>query len=158
MLNEAGTPTDACRSQPESFYDPAEADLIRALRKYIAAGGTAQRMMELVSTVMDNEFVSVAGRVLRGHQEELGVIRELPARAQIAENTRRREEEIVQAGVKIALLDLVTPNGKKLRDCTRQDCRKLGGFYSRVADYIEGDRTVGMVLSETQVRKLLRGA
>jgi len=55
------------------------------------------------------------------------------------------------------LLNLAMPNGKKLRDCTGEECRHFGGWCLRVAAKVGLAKLVGDVLSEQQVRALYRG-
>jgi hypothetical protein len=52
------------------------------------------------------------------------------------------------------LLEWTMPNGKRLADCTGSDCKKVGGWLSRIADKIKPTDIVGRVLSEKQVRSL----
>jgi hypothetical protein len=74
-----------------------------------------------------------------------------------AELQTRLEQEI-EARVKIALLDMVMPNGKALRECTGKECRhfssKIGAWLLRVAKQIKPTDRVGDVLTEKQLRKL----
>jgi hypothetical protein len=51
----------------------------------------------------------------------------------------------------IILLDLVQPNGKKLRDCTGKECREAGGWLIKVADRIGDHGVVGATLDEAAV-------
>jgi hypothetical protein len=69
----------------------------------------------------------------------------------------KREEvkaEIKRRATRMVLLDLAMPNGKALRDCTGRDCKKAGGWFTKLAKMIKPDDVVGKVLSETQVRKV----
>lgn len=60
----------------------------------------------------------------------------------------------VKEEAQVILLDLMMPNGKRLAECTAIDCRKAGGFYERLASIIPDGKTVGEVLSESQVRTI----
>lgn len=67
---------------------------------------------------------------------------------------RVSETEIALAAEKlktIVLLDLIQPNGKKLRDCTGEECRQAGGWLTAVGDRIGPDGIVGKQLSEAEV-------
>jgi hypothetical protein len=74
--------------------------------------------------------------------------------------TRLTEEEVAAEAERvrnIILLDLVEPNGKKLRDCTGAECRAFGGWRIKIADRI-GDRgVVGKKLSEQDLRNIRDG-
>lgn len=52
------------------------------------------------------------------------------------------------------LLDLVQPNGKKLRDCSSEECRQAGGWLSAVGDRIGDDGIAGDQLSEADLAEL----
>jgi hypothetical protein len=60
----------------------------------------------------------------------------------------------IKAEAEKITLDLVMPNGKPLRDCTGEDCSHLGGWGRRLAVRVGPFKTVGEVLSETDVRDL----
>ena len=81
------------------------------------------------------------------------------------ERTAKKKARVNQTTVKqtlvgklrdeaLKLLDLVMPNGKTLRQCTGQDCRRFGGWATRIAKHVPAKKMVGDVLSEAQVSKL----
>ncbi len=55
------------------------------------------------------------------------------------------------------ILDLVTPNGKALRDCTGNECKKLGGFYTKIAEKVGANQRVGSVLKAEDISKHWKG-
>lgn len=70
------------------------------------------------------------------------------------------EDAIVEAIEKIrtiVLLDLVQPNGKKLRDCTGADVRafeaQMPSWFKAIAAKVKPEEIVGEVLSEAELRK-----
>lgn len=75
-------------------------------------------------------------------------------------------EEMAEAKAKVAatvenikalvLLDLVQPNGKKLRDCTGAECRKTGGWLVNVAKRVGDDGVVGAKLNEVEVAAIFK--
>lgn len=71
---------------------------------------------------------------------------------------RRVSEAAIAAGTEavksVVLLDLVEPNGKKLRDCTGAECRVSGGWRIKIAERIGDDGIVGDKLSEAQLAKI----
>lgn len=71
----------------------------------------------------------------------------------------QRAEEVERAkrsiAAKIILLDWKLPNGKALRDCTKEDCRRQGGWLIKVASKLKARQRVGDVFSESQLRSLL---
>lgn len=58
----------------------------------------------------------------------------------------------------IVMLDLVLPTGKALRDSTGKDCAKAGGWLAAIAKKIKPADIVGKVLSEAEVRQLMKVA
>lgn len=79
--------------------------------------------------------------------------------------TKRKQERVQEdvavstAKAKIAerLFNIVTPNGKALRNCTGAECRKLGGWYSKIATKVGSARIVGRVLTAEDVAALWAG-
>jgi hypothetical protein len=69
----------------------------------------------------------------------------------------RAATEATKALIVGRLLDLIAPNGKPLAQCTGADCRRIGGWYGRLAAKVPPRKTVGAVLSEAQLRKLWMG-
>lgn len=68
------------------------------------------------------------------------------------------KQKIKVAAVRMVLLDMVMPNGKALRDSTGKDCAKAGGWLAAIAKKIKPADIVGKVLSEAEVRELLKVA
>jgi len=66
-------------------------------------------------------------------------------------------EAIVENIKTVVLLDLVQPNGKKLRDCSGADVRafekQMPSWFKAIAAKVKPDEIVGKVLSEDDVRK-----
>lgn len=78
-----------------------------------------------------------------------------------AEEMKEAKSRVVAAVEKIkalVLLDLVQPNGKKLRDCTGAECRKAGGWLVNVAKRVGDDGVVGAKLNEAEVASIFKGA
>lgn len=58
--------------------------------------------------------------------------------------------------IKIALLDLPMANGKAMRDCTGAEMAKFGNRYQRIAEKVGKAKLVGSVLSEDQVKAIMK--
>lgn len=56
----------------------------------------------------------------------------------------------------ILLLNLEMPNGKRMRYCTGAEMAKFGKAYERIAKKVGSTKMVASVLSEAQVRALMR--
>lgn len=54
----------------------------------------------------------------------------------------------------VLLLDLVMPNGKKLRDSTGADCARAGGFYAEVSKHIKPTQVVDKHLTEANLQDI----
>lgn len=71
------------------------------------------------------------------------------------ETLRRRLDEKIEQRIKIALLDMILPTGKTLRDSSREELIALGGWAAKVADNLHEGQTVGDAgLSEEILRSL----
>ena len=69
------------------------------------------------------------------------------------------EEEaapIVSRAQKILVLDIVMPNNKRLRECTGQYGKSLGGWIARIAGKVKPTDIIGTVVSDDQAQKLWR--
>lgn len=64
----------------------------------------------------------------------------------------------VRRQTRLALLNFKLPNGKKLRDCTGEECKNLGRTVGRwlglIAAKVDPLKKVGNVLDEKQVREI----
>jgi hypothetical protein len=78
------------------------------------------------------------------------------------ENRENREErsevEIVKRLFTGRMLDLVTPNGKALGDCTGAECYEIGGFYTEISEKVGDDELVRNKLTEADVQDIVRAA
>jgi hypothetical protein len=76
----------------------------------------------------------------------------------IAESVSTGIQRMVNTKVKVALLDMMLPNGKQLKNCTGAECNSLssevGSFLSAVGKAVGAKKLVGKVLSEDQLREL----
>jgi len=69
---------------------------------------------------------------------------------------KSRIEEAANAIVRqIVVLDLMMPNGKKMRDCTGPEMRRFGTRFTAIADAV-GRKKVGDVLDDEKARKILK--
>lgn len=55
----------------------------------------------------------------------------------------------------IILMDQILPDGTKLRDANKGQCRAAGGWYHRIADQLKDEQIVGEILTEQQLQELL---
>lgn len=71
-----------------------------------------------------------------------------------AARERQQIDEIKQRVVNMVLLDLVLPNGKRLRECTFAEVAKAGGWFAKIAKKGKPNQIVGKVLTEEQLRAI----
>lgn len=71
------------------------------------------------------------------------------------QNSLRDTRQMVRGAIQLKCLDFILPTGKSLRDSTGSECRKAGGWLSKIAEKVGARQKVGDALSETQVRRLL---
>lgn len=79
------------------------------------------------------------------------------------EERRRRQaaqetevENIKRQITKVVLMNWAMPNGKMLRDCTFAECADAGGWLAKVAKQGKPNQIVGKILSEHDLRGLLK--
>lgn len=106
---------------------------------------------------------AVADYWFNGNYQSLLAPATRPPSAAEKREQRQRIDTIKETIAARIMLDWVLLNGKKLRDCTRQECgvqsRRLGPWLNKIASRVPRGKTVGDVLSEAQVRALYkRGA
>jgi hypothetical protein len=63
----------------------------------------------------------------------------------------------VEAKARQLMLDMIMPNEKRLRDCTCEECRGMGGWLMAIAKKGLPKQLVGDVVSEAEVRKMAAG-
>jgi hypothetical protein len=141
--------------------DPDLLDIITwqwACHHYDQRAGLASSQPAVVSVVTPRAPVSARKR-------KAMAARRREAQAAAKERAEKTAAAVKMAAVAIAkdavttaLLDLPQPNGKKLRDCSDQECRtmgaKIGPWLERIANRLQPGQTVGEVLDEAEVRKL----
>jgi len=77
-------------------------------------------------------------------------VKEVTMRAKEKQKAQKRDAQTTESAKMLLggrLLDLITPNGKLLRDCTGAECRKFGGFYARISKKVSPGQKVGNALS-----------
>jgi hypothetical protein len=65
-------------------------------------------------------------------------------------------DRVEKIKAQIIMLDLTMPNGKAMRDCTGAEMSKFGNRFQRIAEKVGKAKTVGSVLSEDQVKTILK--
>lgn len=75
--------------------------------------------------------------------------------AKLAQKASKHARLVSRIKVK-ALLNIMTPGGKKLRACTGLECLHFGGWYHLIAQRVGPTQLVGDVLDEKQLRGLYR--
>jgi hypothetical protein len=94
--------------------------------------------------------------LLRVFDNDFGRL-QTPARPQRRKAVPLSDEDIAAAEqrfAKIILLDMVMPNGKKMRDCTGGEMTQFGGWYIKVGERVGIDGIVGNELNEKQVARI----
>jgi hypothetical protein len=79
-----------------------------------------------------------------------------PDPVQRAEARVQRREAIQRVAAQIVMLDLTMPNGKTMRECTGAEMAKFGNRFQKIAEKVGKTKTVGAVLSEEQVRGIMK--
>jgi hypothetical protein len=71
-----------------------------------------------------------------------------------AEQEFERLKSTAKSIIARRLLDLITANGKPLRECTGAECKQLGGFYARVGEEVGASNIVGDNISEEEISQI----
>jgi hypothetical protein len=66
-------------------------------------------------------------------------------------------KKMVPEAMKVLLLNMEMPNGKRLRYCTGREVAKFGSFYTKIAKKA-GAKRIGEVYDEAQLRAALGGS
>jgi hypothetical protein len=174
------TPTPGTRGHTRTTWDHGLRGLFRRLREENPrASKAALQALFMTEYLRDDDLMEAAGiRVFgndwsswHGQQDEdaepQSQPRSVPARQQQDVRQRqsapvvprpRRDPAVAAALVAsirtTILLDLLMPNGKRLRDCTGTECSQAGGWLVQVGTRIGSDGIVGERMSEAELRDL----
>lgn len=70
---------------------------------------------------------------------------------------RTQQTEVVERiKAQIIMLNLTMPNGKAMKDCTGAEMARFGNRYQRIAEKVGKAKLVGAVLSEDQVKAIMK--
>lgn len=121
--------------------------LLRLMRQHPGATREELETMYLAEMEASKALTQEAGRRcfdndFRSTQRAVRTPRPIDAGELAAANERL---------AKVVLLDLLMPNGKKLRDCTGKDCKAAGGWLMLVGLRIGDDGIVGQQLGEAEL-------
>lgn len=138
----------------------AEEYLVDAVRRFLKLGGTAERVLHILAEATGQESVSVAGHALRAHQTTEGSNAAPTARKFNLETQRLEAAKLQKCKMAVTrnFLKKVMPNGKELRDCTGNDCTRMGGWFLKIAERVKPTQKVGNALSEEDVQNLMAKA
>jgi hypothetical protein len=68
----------------------------------------------------------------------------------------KQEASVIAKRIKIAIvLDMLCPNGKRLRFCSGREVRVFGDAFTSIGQRVGDDQLVGEVLLEAEARALL---
>lgn len=112
----------------------------------------------------DNEyFLAVADYAFDAAWRALTIQRNSPTAEDRALKAERAAADAKEYARKVAsikdqvmLLNLEMPNGKRMRFCTGSEMAEFGKAYTKIAKRVGSTKLVGSVLSEQDVRRLLR--
>jgi hypothetical protein len=150
-------------AQVERAYTAS--DLLReVLRDYAKATETKRRMV-FISRARDDDAVAtqIIGNWFDRYKQALTPSTKSAHETREAAQQRRADsassvQRIVAQVREVVLLDMVTPNGKKLRHLTGRECKEIGGWFGKIATKVKAAQKVGSALSEMQIRKLWSSA
>lgn len=94
-------------------------------------------------------FVNMRDPIIRGDRKH-------SPPQQSHEQRQEYEQRVESIKDKIVLLALAMPNGKAMSACTGSEMDKFGGAYKAIAKRVGPTNTVGAVLTEEQVKALVK--
>ncbi|WP_448043794.1 hypothetical protein [Bradyrhizobium liaoningense] len=75
-------------------------------------------------------------------------------RQENAQRFAKKKDEVKERIIRVILLDLTLPTGKKLRDATGAECAKAGGFYTEIARHLKPSQVVDKHMNERDLQEL----
>lgn len=75
---------------------------------------------------------------------------------QRAAHAAGQREAVDNIKAQVVLLALIMPNGKAMKDCSGAEMARFGNRYQKIAARVGKNKTVGAVLSEDQVKGILK--
>jgi hypothetical protein len=166
MYDETETTPGALAATRQTWRHEAVRDLLADI---VAANPTASDKSLLDKFIgrlrEDDDYFLAAGayafdnalRALRREQQRPTAAQKAAAASKRAQEAAEHARMVSRIKVKV-LLNILTPNGKKLRACTGEECQHFGGWYQRIAEKIGPTQLVGDVLKEKDLRALYRAA
>jgi hypothetical protein len=138
----------------EEFPDLEREDLFERFKEAIRGDD------EMMDCLAEYWFANNHRSLTRFRPSEAGVSKVV--RAAVAQERRSTvevlKEHIRARATEMALLDMMLPNGKMLRDCTAKECTdlspKVGAWLAKIGKQIAPQAIVGKELSEESIRKL----
>jgi hypothetical protein len=139
------------RQHPNADQDELEEAHWELMVKQIKAGN-----LEFVKAMHAYWFAPNLRSLIRFSEQQRNLKRNQAKASAIAtaKAASTKAKSVFESITRIVILDLVLPNGKKLRDCTGKDCAKAGGLYAKIAGRVKPNQIVGQVLTEDQIRKM----
>lgn len=136
------------RKNPDATRDELEA-------LYLAkAKGPSFRAKPLHEALIDEALRRAFDNDLLAVQRLSAPVQRRQANAEALNTIAEQVHKTITEAIK---LDMVTPNGKKLRDCTGTECIGFGKQYTKLGKHV-GDRIVGQVVkSDAKVVKIVFG-
>lgn len=108
---------------------------------------------EIVGTIIEYWFANNL-RALSKHEPTISSAHRNAIASDVVNTIKQRVED----KAKIALLEWVMPNGKRLKDCTREQClqlaEKVGPWLKQVAAACKPRQRVGDVMKENDLKAL----
>lgn len=126
----------------EAIWSQRKPDLFEALAKRYFDG------MSSNYEVRQSEYGPVFGRKAKAIEADAEAKED--AAALQAEAMRALKANIRD----VVLLDIVMPDGKKLRQATGAECRRAGGFYAEIAKHIKATQVVDKHLTEADLQNI----
>lgn len=143
--------TNALRSSNSGTREDQRAHFIETMRS------DQSYLVLLADSFFDREYAKWKTEEVAGSTQVVGTS-PVQDRAEAARHKRDRTERVGQLLVKVAkryvdmvTLDLIMPNGKRLRDCTGAEIHRFGGIYINIAKTIKPTQVLGNYINAAEL-------
>lgn len=143
----------------QSFEHNNPRDLLVRVIEQKQGASEAALLRAFIDAVRDDDdyLEPIIGYWFANNYRSLVPIRRMsPKKRTVEAKHRATAVETIKQRVVAISLDFIMPSGKALRDCTGKECATAGGWLAKIAKRVKPSEKVGAVLSDTQLKTLLR--
>lgn len=146
-------PRDLLKEVMEAHHGADRIAIYKLFRERLREDSEAEEYIEtMIEYWFANNYYSLVGPPPRTPPNTTRSV------AQSADKIRAAVKKKIKEGAKIALLEMMMPNGKPLKDCTGHECRELSGrvgdWLAEVARRVKARQLVADALTEADLQAI----